>query len=55
MIEKKRLECARHAIRKDQGRTVKKIFESKPEGSRRGRPRLILLKEVEKDLHELKN
>jgi hypothetical protein len=25
-IEKKRLECAGHVVRKDQGRTVKKIF-----------------------------
>ena len=30
-----------HVARMDQGRTVKKIFESKPEGSRiRKRPRL---------------
>jgi hypothetical protein len=39
----------------DQGRTVKKMFESKPEGSRRrGRPRLRWLEDVEKDLHEMK-
>ena len=40
-----------HVARMDQGRTVKKIFESKPEGSRiRGRPRLRWLEVMEKDL-----
>ena len=53
-IEKKRLECAGHVVRKDQGRTFKKIFETKPDGSRRGRPRLRLLKDIEKDLREKK-
>ena len=39
----------------DQGRTVKKIFESKSEGSRRrGRPRLRWLEDVEKDLQKMK-
>ena len=39
----------------DHGRTVKKIFESKPKGSRRrGRPRLRWLDDVEKDLREMK-
>jgi hypothetical protein len=39
----------------DQGRTVKKILESKPEGSRRrGRPRMRCLEDVEKDLREIK-
>ena len=39
----------------DQGKTVKKIFESKPEGSsRRGRPRLRWLEDVEKVLWEMK-
>jgi hypothetical protein len=39
----------------DQGRTVKKIFESKPDGSRRReRPRLRWLEGVEKDLREMK-
>ena len=39
----------------DQVRTVKKIFESKPERSRRrGRPRLRWLEDVEKDLREVK-
>jgi hypothetical protein len=38
----------------DQGRTVKKIFESKPEGSiRRGRPRFRWLEGAEKDLREM--
>ena len=34
-IKKKRLEWVGHVVRMDQGRIVKKIFESKPEGSRR--------------------
>jgi hypothetical protein len=39
----------------DQGRRVKKIFENKPEGSRRrGRPRLRWLEDMEKDLWEMK-
>ena len=39
-IKRKRLEWIGHVVRMDQGRTVKKIFESKQEGSsRRGRPR----------------
>ena len=38
-----------------QGRTVKKIFESKPEGGRRSRkPKLRWLEDVEKDLCEMK-
>jgi hypothetical protein len=36
----------------EQGRTVKKIFESKPKGSRRGRPRW--LEGVQKDLRAMK-
>jgi len=40
-IKKKRLEWIGYVIRTDHGSTVKKISESKPEGSRRsGRPRL---------------
>jgi hypothetical protein len=39
----------------DQGRIVKKIFESKPEGSiRRGSPRLRWVEDVEKDLQAMK-
>jgi len=39
----------------DQGRTIKKIMESKPEGSRRrGRPRMRWLEDVEKDMWEMK-
>jgi len=34
-IKKKRLEWIGRLVRMDQGRTVKKIFESEPEGSRR--------------------
>jgi hypothetical protein len=30
-IKKKRLEWVGHVVRMDQGRTVKKIFESKPD------------------------
>jgi len=38
----------------DQGRTVKKIFESKPKGSiRRGRPRFRWLEGAEEDLLEI--
>ena len=52
-IKGKRLECIGHVVRMDQGRTYKKIFESKPEGSRRrGRPRLRWLEDVEKDQWE---
>jgi hypothetical protein len=39
----------------DQGRTVKKVLESKSEGSRRrGRPRMRWLEDVEKDMREMK-
>jgi hypothetical protein len=39
----------------DQGRMVKKIFESKPEGSiRKGSPRLRCREDVEKDLRKMK-
>jgi hypothetical protein len=34
-IKEKRLQWIGHVVRMDQGRTVKKIFERKPEGSRR--------------------
>ena len=39
----------------NRGMVDKKIYESKPEGRRRiGRPRLRWLKDVEKDLQEMK-
>jgi hypothetical protein len=42
-------------VRMGQGRIVKKIFKSKPEGSRRtGRPRLRWLEDVKKYLREMK-
>ena len=54
-IKKKRLEWIGHVVGMDQGRIVKKIFESKPEGSRRkGRPRWRWLEDVGMDLWELK-
>ena len=53
-IKKKRMERTGNVVRMDQRRTVKKIFESKLEGSRRGRPRFRRLENVEKDLHETK-
>jgi hypothetical protein len=54
-IKKKKLEWIEHVVRMDQGRTVKKILESKPEESRRrGNPRLRWLKDEEKDLWETK-
>ena len=36
-IKKKKLEWIEYVVRMDQGRAVEKIFESKPEGSRRSR------------------
>lgn len=46
-IKKKRLECFGNMIRTDQRRTIKKIFEIIPEGSRRnGKPRLKCLQNV---------
>jgi len=47
------LEWIGHVVRKDQGRTVK-VYENKPEQSRRGRPRLRWLEDVEKDLWQMK-
>jgi hypothetical protein len=37
----------------DHGRTIKKIFDSKLEGSKRERLRLRKLADVEKDLQEM--
>jgi len=53
-IKKKRFEWIGHVVRLVQGRTVKKIFDSNPEGSRKGRPRLRWMEDVEKDLGEMK-
>ena len=54
-IKKKRLEWIGHVVRMDQGSRVKKMFESKPKGSRRrGKPRFRWLVDVEKDLREMK-
>ena len=55
-IKKKRLEWVGHVVRMDRGgRTVKKIFESKPEGTRRrGSPRMRWLEDVWKDIREMK-
>jgi hypothetical protein len=44
-----------HVERIDKGRTVKRIFESEWEGSRRkGRSRLRWLEDIEKDVREMK-
>jgi hypothetical protein len=41
------MEWIGHVAKRDQGRTVEKIFESTPEGSRRrGRPKLGWLEDV---------
>ena len=54
-INRKRSERTGHVVRMDQGKTIKKISESKPEGSRRkGRPRLRWLEDAEKGLWEMK-
>ena len=54
-IKRESLEWTENFVRMDQGRTVKNIFESNPEGSRRrGRPRLRWLEKVEKDVREVK-
>jgi hypothetical protein len=43
-----------YVVRMHQGRIFKKVFGSKPEGSRSGRPRLRCLEDVEKYLREMK-
>jgi len=54
-IKKETLERIGHVVRINQGRTLKKIFESEREGSRRrGTPRQRWLEDVEKDLREMK-
>jgi len=52
--KRKRLEWTGHVVRLDQVSAVKKIFESKPEGSRRRkRPRLRWLEDAEEGLREM--
>jgi hypothetical protein len=54
-ITKKILGWVCHVVRMDQGKTVKKAFETKQERSRRrGRSRWRWLEHVEKDLREIK-
>jgi hypothetical protein len=49
------LEWIGNIVRMDHGRTVKQIFGSKPEGSRRsGRPTLRWLENTERGLREMK-
>lgn len=48
-INKKRLEWIGHVVKMDQGGKVKKVVENIPEANtRRGRPRLRWLEDVEK-------
>ena len=51
-MKKKGFEWIGHGARIDKGRTGKKIFESKPDGSRR--PTVRWMEDVEKDLREMK-
>jgi hypothetical protein len=52
--KRNRTEWTGHVIRMDQESTVKKIFESKPERSRRrGRPSLRWLEDAEEGLREM--
>jgi hypothetical protein len=54
-VKRKRLEWTGHIVRMDQGRTVKKILESKPDGSRRREtPTMRWLEDVENNLREMK-
>ena len=54
-ITKKRPEWIGRVVRMDQGRMVKEIFDSKPEGIiGRIRPRLICQEDTEKVLREMK-
>jgi hypothetical protein len=52
-IKNKKLEWTVHVESMDQGRRVKKIFQSKPKGSRTGRLKLKWLKDEEKDLQQM--
>ena len=47
------MEWIGHVVRLDYRKTVKKIFESKPKGSRRERPRQRWNYDVGKDLREM--
>jgi len=53
-IKKKRVEWIGHVVRTDHGWRFKKLFQSKPEGRRRGIPRLRWLEDVQKDVGEMK-
>jgi hypothetical protein len=54
-MKKKRLELTGHVVRMDQERTIWIILASKPQQStRRRRPRIRWLEDVEKDLWERK-
>jgi len=53
-IQKKKLEWIEHVVRMDQGRTVKKILENKPEESRRRENPILRWLEDEKDMCETK-
>ena len=54
-IKIKRSKLVGHVVRMDQGRVVKIVFQSKPEGRRRmARPRLRWFEDDENDLWELK-
>jgi hypothetical protein len=52
--KKKSLEWVGHVARIDQGRTVKKMFESNPERSSRGKPSLGWLEDLEKYRREMR-
>jgi hypothetical protein len=54
IIKFRRLEWLGHVVRRNETRSVKKIFEGKLEGRRcRGRPRLRWINDVEDDLRKL--
>ena len=54
-VLKRRLEWIGHVVGMVQRRIIKKIIQSKPEGSRRrGRPRWGWLEDVGKDIWEMK-
>jgi hypothetical protein len=54
-IKKEKLKMIGHPERMKHGRVIKEIFESKPERrTRKERPKLRLLKDVERVLREMK-